>query len=228
MRQEAAGENNDLPIFRITLFTVLLISDASRAKIGSKHKMKESEIFTIKIPASPYQYKPGLGHVSESNIGRADILSALQGLQRSKAKHQQSKIIKIPTKFLVNGKLSLKSDSNNIDGDEAVTSSTLSTTTGVTGDSVETTTPTSQPVVDIPETTDQPPQPSTTQTVLQIANPLLYHHQPVLVPASSLLLRYRRPTTYYTYTSFHPPPPPTLSFNPFQVVWGPLHNYFYG
>ena len=200
-------------------------------KIWNKHKIKESEIFTIKIPAEPYKYKQGVGFVSENTLGRNDILSALAGLKSDSSKKKPSKIIEIPTKFFGNGKLSVAMNIT----EPSVTSVTPSTSSSSTTEP-ETTTPTSQPVMETPETTEQPPEPSTTQTVQQISKPLgsLLYHQSVpsnfIVPASTMLLQ--RPPAFKFYSRFyHPAPVPTppLAFNPYQILWRPaVHRYFYG
>ena len=215
---------------------MLLISKLSKHKIAHKQRIKESEIFHIKIPAEPYKFKQGVGFVSENSLSRAaGILSALQGLQSEKNKIEQSKIIKIPTKFLGNGKLSLKSNSYITNSEAPVTPATSPTSPAPTTGSRETTTPTTQPVVEMPETTEQPPEPSTTETVEQIAAPLslLYQYQPVIVPASTMWLRQpqggRLPAFSY-FSRYHVPrpPPPARTVNPYQVLWRPLHSYFYG
>ena len=249
---------------RITVLIALVISKLTLAKIGTKHRMKDSEIFTIKIPAEPYKFKEGLGFVSENNLGRADILSALKGFKSDKnSNKQQSKIFEIPTKFFANGKLSVttKSTVSEQTGTSATsstststpssTSSTISPSPSITSPSTtssptsmpesgETTVPTSQPVMESPGPTQPPAETSTgAETVEQISAPVVqFDHRPFLVPASTRLLRptssfsqggWRRPALPYYYTS-----PPRLqqhqflAFNPYQILWRPVHNYFYG
>ena len=219
--------------------------------------MKDSEIFTIKIPAEPYKYKEGLGFVSENNLGRADILAALKGFKSDKnSKKQQSKIFDIPTKFFANGKLSVTSEA--AVSQQTVTSATPSTSTLTTSttssiisttstpDSGETTIPTSQPVMETPETPQPPPETSTgLDTVEQISAPMMsnvvspYDHlPPFIVPASTRLLR---PTPSFTQGGWRPSWPYShhtypprlqhhqfLAFNPYQILWRPVRNYLYG
>ena len=126
-----------------------------------KIRMKESQIFNIKIPPTPYQYQKGEGFESAAekfkqslmNLGRGD-LGAL--MSENDTSEKESEIIKIATKFLSNGRpLKVeKKEINNYD------SSTLLTTSATT---------TPHPVINSPsetETATLPFQPETTTETL--------------------------------------------------------------
>merc|ERR1711976_798810 len=89
-------------IMRLSIGVIIVLLKTSSCKI----KMKESQIFTIKMPPSPYQYKQGVGYVSNPdsdlrqsflNFGRTGLNSVLTGKNKTD-------IINIATKFLSNGK----------------------------------------------------------------------------------------------------------------------------
>ena len=122
--------------------------------------MKESQIFNIKIPPTPYHYQKGEGFTSAAekfkqslmNLGRGDLMGAL--MSENNTSEEESEIIKIATKFLSNGRpLKVeKKEINNYD------SSTLLPTSA---------TSTPHPVINSPsetETATLPFQPETTTT----------------------------------------------------------------
>ena len=124
-----------------------------------KIRMKESQIFNIKIPPNPYQFQKGEEFLSAAekfknslmNLGRGDLGAPML---ESNTSEQESEIIKIATKFLSNGR-PLKVEKKRINN-----SSTLFTTPATT---------TEHPVINRPsetETATLPLQPETATEIL--------------------------------------------------------------
>ena len=209
-------------------------------------KLKESQVFTIKLPAQPYQYKEGEGFVSQTEtdamkqslMGRNDLQSVLNTF-----KSDQS-IINIPTKFLSNGKPGrIKYTSENQTEAPTTTSTTTTPATTTTTSSATTTTalssrPTSTVAFTIaPQPTVSPffPKP------LFYPTPSIFHqtwtpiiHSPSIqrpsyfpntknrvVPASTTLIKPPK-MFWFPRIQFLP------VFNPYQHFFRRVGNYFHG
>ena len=195
------------------LMTLLLASCHSKIRT----KLKESQIYTIKLPAQPYKYREGEGFISEpddvrqSLTGRNDLVSVLQSFKSSQD------IINIPTKFLSNGKPSIvkydeSREQTSTSRADAVETSESAETTSSTTDSITTSaaleTTTVEQTTTAPATTTTATTATTVKPTILFPSPLFlphHHHHPT---TSSFQHNLMRPWT--TFLQF-PTPIPAVS-----------------
>ncbi|XP_063993663.1 uncharacterized protein LOC135171203 [Diachasmimorpha longicaudata] len=73
--------------------------------LGMRKKYKDSKIFYIRLPPSPYFFVPGLGYISNPPKFTASSLGPQENSNRSQRPHRpQNSFINLPVEFVSNGK----------------------------------------------------------------------------------------------------------------------------